>query len=89
MPQGSPVPAITCRIRRMHENMQRTRLALEESHENLRQNLRQTEKMALVGKLAAGVAHSIRNPLTGLSCACSPSPGAWSFPRPSRKTCRP
>ena len=66
MPQGSPVPAITCRIRRMHENMQRTRLALEESHENLRQNLRQTEKMALVGKLAAGVAHSIRNPLTGL-----------------------
>ena len=59
MPQGSPVPAITCRIRRMHENMQRTRLALEESHENLRQNLRQTEKMALVGKLAAGVAHSI------------------------------
>ena len=25
MPQGSPVPAITCRIRRMHENMQRTR----------------------------------------------------------------
>ena len=66
MPQGAPVPAITRRIRRMHENMQRTRLALEESHENLRQNLRQTEKMALVGKLAAGVAHSIRNPLTGL-----------------------
>lgn len=62
MPQGAPVPAITRRIRRMHENMQRTRLALEESHENLRQ----TEKMALVGKLAAGVAHSIRNPLTGL-----------------------
>ena len=66
MPQGSPVPAITCRIRRMHENMQRTRLALEESHENLRQNLRQTEKMALVGKLAAGVAHEIRNPLSSI-----------------------
>ena len=66
LPLLTALRELTRRIRRMHENMQRTRLALEESHENLRQNLRQTEKMALVGKLAAGVAHSIRNPLTGL-----------------------
>jgi len=35
---------------------------LEES----RQHLKQSEKMALVGKLAAGMAHSIRNPLTSV-----------------------
>lgn len=50
------------RVRRLHEKMQRAEAQLEESHENLRQ----TEKLALAGKLAAGVAHSIRNPLTGL-----------------------
>ncbi len=32
-----------------------------------RENLLQTEKMALVGKLAAGMAHSIRNPLTSVN----------------------
>ena len=53
---------ITRRVRRLHEKMQRAEAQLEESHENLRQ----TEKLALAGKLAAGVAHSIRNPLTGL-----------------------
>ncbi|MBU3916913.1 histidine kinase [bacterium] len=35
---------------------------LEES----RQHLKQSEKMAMVGKLAAGMAHSIRNPLTSV-----------------------
>ena len=39
---------------------------LRKATRTCRQNLRQTEKMALVGELAAGVAHSIRNPLTGL-----------------------
>lgn len=50
------------RIRRLREKVLRTEAVLEESHETLRQ----TEKLALVGKLAAGVAHSFRNPLTGL-----------------------
>ena len=34
--------------------------------ERSREHLLQAEKMALVGKLAAGVAHSIRNPLTSV-----------------------
>ncbi len=39
-----------------------THMALEKS----RESLAQTEKLALVGKLAAGVAHSVRNPLTSV-----------------------
>jgi signal transduction histidine kinase len=39
-----------------------THLELERS----REHLLQAEKMAMVGKLAAGVAHSIRNPLTSV-----------------------
>lgn len=57
-----PVEGLIVRVRRLLETVQRTRAELEESHESLRQ----TEKLVLVGKLAAGVAHSIRNPLTGL-----------------------
>lgn len=56
------ITVLTARARRLHEKMQRAEAQLEESNENLRQ----TEKLALVGKLAAGVAHSIRNPLTGV-----------------------
>lgn len=66
---AAPLPAdtdsidiLTRRVRRLREKVQLARAELEESHENLRQ----TEKLALVGKLAAGVAHSFRNPLTGL-----------------------
>ena len=40
-----------------------THQALERS----RESLMQSEKMALVGKLAAGTAHSIRNPLTSVN----------------------
>nr|MDA8135104.1 histidine kinase [Desulfobacteraceae bacterium] len=41
----------------------------EETHQKLRQSqvsLLQSEKMALIGRLAAGTAHSIRNPLTSV-----------------------
>lgn len=50
------------RARNLRDTAERARLAMEERQENLRH----TEKLALVGKLAAGVAHSIRNPLTGV-----------------------
>ena len=56
------------RARNLRDTAERARLAMEERQENLRH----TEKLALVGKLAAGVAHSIRNPLflphTGWKC---------------------
>ncbi len=42
---------------------------VDEAHHELeksRENLLQAEKMALVGKLAAGMAHSIRNPFTSV-----------------------
>lgn len=61
-PYTDEVQAAVGRARRLHEKIQRAEAQLEESHETLRH----TEKLALVGKLAAGVAHSIRNPLTGV-----------------------
>lgn len=53
---------VAATMREMHEVIERTQAALDESHKNLRQ----VEKLALVGKLAAGVAHSVRNPLTSV-----------------------
>ncbi len=44
------------------QNAEQTHKALKQSQEFLMQS----EKMALVGKLAAGTAHSIRNPLTSV-----------------------
>lgn len=44
------------------EDAEMTHLKLKQS----RETLMQSEKMALIGKLAAGTAHSIRNPLTSV-----------------------
>ncbi len=44
------------------ENAEQTHLELKQS----RDSLMQSEKMAVIGKLAAGTAHSIRNPLTSV-----------------------
>lgn len=49
-------------VRGLIENVSQTSSELEKS----REHLLQSEKMALVGKLAAGMAHSIRNPFTSV-----------------------
>lgn len=49
-------------IQKLIEEAGKTYIELEQS----REHLLQVEKMALVGKLAAGMAHSIRNPLTSV-----------------------
>jgi signal transduction histidine kinase len=63
---GSRVPdevlALSHRVHSLMENMDQTQIELERSQEHLAQ----AEKWALVGKLAAGAAHSIRNPLTSV-----------------------
>lgn len=54
--------ALTRGVRGLIENRDQARSELERS----REHLLQTEKMAMVGKLAAGMAHSIRNPFTSI-----------------------
>ena len=56
------VQALSRRVHDLIVNVDQTQSKLEQSQEHLLQS----EKLAMVGKLAAGVAHSIRNPLTSV-----------------------
>lgn len=56
------VSALSRNITELLRSVDEAHLELEKS----RENLLQAEKMALVGKLAAGMAHSIRNPFTSV-----------------------
>lgn len=59
---GDEVKALSRSVRGLIEDVDYTTVELEKS----RESLLQADKMALVGKLAAGMAHSIRNPLTSV-----------------------
>lgn len=63
-PVGPPndVTALKAGVRGLIADFDQTHLELEKS----RERLLQSEKMATVGKLAAEVAHSIRNPMTSI-----------------------
>ncbi|UCE54475.1 MAG: histidine kinase [Desulfobacterales bacterium] len=56
------VKALSRRVRGLIEDVDQTQSELVKS----RESLLQAEKLALVGKLAAGMAHSIRNPFTSV-----------------------
>jgi len=62
LPLEDEITALGHRLADLAESVDTTSSELQES----REHLMQTEKLALVGKLAAGVAHSIRNPLTSV-----------------------
>jgi len=56
------IQALSRSVQGLIEDAGQTHIELERS----REHLLQAEKMAMVGKLAAGMAHSIRNPLTSV-----------------------
>jgi signal transduction histidine kinase len=59
---GDELKALSHGVRGLIQNADQTQTELQKS----RESLLQTERMALVGKLAAGMAHSIRNPFTSV-----------------------
>lgn len=60
--QSDEVRAVGALVAGLLRDVDETQTLLRES----REHLIQAEKLALVGKLAAGVAHSVRNPLTSV-----------------------
>jgi signal transduction histidine kinase len=56
------VKALSLRFQNLIDDVDQTKSKLKWS----REHLQQAEKWAMVGKLAAGVAHSVRNPLTSV-----------------------
>ena len=59
---GDEITALSRSVRGLIEDAGQTHIELERS----REHLLQAEKLAMAGKLAAGMAHSIRNPLTSV-----------------------
>ncbi len=59
---GDELKAISHQVHCLWQDMGQAKTQLERSQEHLMES----ERLALVGKLAAGVAHSIRNPLTSV-----------------------
>ena len=59
---GNEIVALSQSVRGLIRDAGQTQVELQKS----RKHLMQSEKMALMGKLAAGTAHSIRNPLTSV-----------------------
>lgn len=60
--EGNEVKTLSRRVHDLQNTYTETQSELEKS----REHLLQSEKLALVGKLAAGTSHSIRNPLTSV-----------------------
>ncbi|MEJ2658651.1 MAG: ATP-binding protein, partial [Desulfobacterales bacterium] len=60
--EGDEVKTLSRRVHDLKKTYNETQSELEKS----REHLLQSEKLALVGKLAAGTSHSIRNPLTSV-----------------------
>ncbi|MCJ8501815.1 sensor histidine kinase [Desulfatitalea alkaliphila] len=59
---GNAVSALSMKVEGLLADVDKTHLELARS----RESLLQAEKLAIVGKLAAGMAHSIRNPFTSV-----------------------
>ncbi len=61
-PEANEIKVLSKRVNSLVKNINDTHVKLEES----RESLIHSEKLAQAGKLAAGMAHSVRNPLTSV-----------------------
>ena len=81
IPQEDEVKALSKIFQTLIADVDQTKSKLEWS----REHLEQAEKWALVGKLAAGVAHSIRNPLTSVKMRLFSMERTLSFTRSQKE----
>lgn len=66
---GSPAESSRDEVGSLRRSLEDMLRDFDETHDQLaksRKHLRQAERMAMVGELAAGVAHTIRNPFTSI-----------------------
>ncbi len=88
---GLLVGILSSRERRQRRDLERTSRRLSEAYESLQktfEHLRQTDRLASMGQLSAGIAHEIRNPLGTIKGSIEILSGDFPSDHPKREFLR-